>query len=300
MSGAHVRSCASRPPEVTVSAEFPLRPLTLGEVLDAGAAVLRRRPAILLLAVLFAGAERFALRAAWTSLDPHVHSIGAFFDHLGAYWKMISVGMGTEAFIFGLLGAFTAPVAVRLVTAEAGRVTVTLRRRWLSVIVTSAGVGAIATATFYLGGVPWLAWFMLSALAIPALVVDGAVPGRNGRLRNPVAVFGRSVKLASRGLLAGRVRLLGYLPWVLLRLLLFAFGGGEAVAGLLSITSDRAVTVIDWMLWITLNALCYTTVAGIDAAALLETRIRTEGLDIAVGRAARTGRPVEPVLGVPR
>ena len=82
--------------------------------------------------------------------------------------------------------------------------------------------------------------------------------------------------------------------------MLFAVGGGEAVAALLQITSDRAVTIIDWALWIILNALLYTTIAGVDAAAHLETRIRTEGLDITIGRASRGGRPVENVLAGPR
>ena len=255
---------------------------------------------VLLIAVVLAAAERFALHALWRGIDPHVDSFGAFFRHLGAYWLMFAVGMGTEAFIFGILGAITAPVAARMVISSIAPVPVPvrLRRRWPSVLLTSAGVGIVAAAALLLGGIGWIAWFMLSALAIPTLVVDGGAADRTGRVRNPVALFGRSVKLASRGLLAGRVRWLAYLPWLLVRLLLNT-AGGAAVADLFSITSSRAVTVIDWSLWIALNALLYTTIAGIDAAAHLETRIRTEGLDIALGRAVRTGQPVEPVLAAP-
>jgi hypothetical protein len=278
-----------------LSAEFPLRPLTVGEVLDAGAAVLRRQPLVLLVAAVLAAGERAVLHQ-WSGLDPHVRFLDGFLHRFGDYWALFAVGMGTEAFIIGILGGLTAPAAVGMVTSGGVR----LRSRWLSIVVTSAVIGAVAAGTFFAGGIAWVAWFMLTSLAIPTLVVDGGVAGPRGRLRNPFGLFARAVKLGSRGLLGGRVRLLAYLPWQLVRLLLLSVGGGEAVAKLLSITSDTAVTTIDWTLWIALNALCYATIAGGDAAAHLETRIRTEGLDIAVGRAVRTGSPVEPVLAVPR
>ena len=50
--------------------------------------------------------------------------------------------------------------------------------------------------------------------------------------------------------------------------------------------------------WAAVNAVAYATLACLDAVLYLETRMRTEGLDIALGRALRRGEPVAPLLAV--
>ncbi len=279
-----------------MSAEFPLRPLTFGEVLDAGVVVLRHRPWVLAVAGLLAALERAALHAGWAAYGVPLNGFSDVTGHFGRIWLFLAAGMGTEAFIISILDAFTADGAADLAAAGPVR----LRRRWPSVLVTGVVTGAVASATFAAAGVLWLPWFMISALAIPTLVVDGGTPDHRGRLPNPVRLFGRSIRLAGRGWLAGRARLVAYLPWLLVRLLVSVAGGGAAVGTLLQITSGTAITVIDWVLWIALNALVYATIAGIDASSHLQTRIRTEGLDISIGRAARAGQPLESALAVPR
>jgi hypothetical protein len=45
--------------------------------------------------------------------------------------------------------------------------------------------------------------------------------------------------------------------------------------------------------WVVVNTVAYAMLACFDAVLYLDTRVRTEGLDIAVARTLRQGRPVE-------
>ena len=57
-------------------------------------------------------------------------------------------------------------------------------------------------------------------------------------------------------------------------------------------------------MWILANTVVYAALACLDAVLYLETRMRVEGLDVAVGRSRRLGRPVDlaqtAVLGAVR
>lgn len=294
--------CCSVKVGVGVSAEFPMRPLTIAEILDAGVSVLRRRPVVLVVAVLLAAAEQGVLHLVRSGLGVERLSLGDVFDSFGSTWLATSVGMGLEALIFALLGGLCGPAAARLLLAGSDLDTrrVRLRNRWFAVAVTAVVAGLGAAACFFLGGIPWVFWFMLTGLAVPVVTIDGGVPDANGGELGGIAAFGRALGFAARGgLFAGRVRLLAYAPWLLVRLAL-NLAGGASVASLVGITSPAAATAIEYTLWIVVNGIMYATIACVDAATLLETRMRVEGLDIAAHQAARHHLPLESALAAPR
>ncbi|EWM65809.1 hypothetical protein MCBG_02942 [Micromonospora sp. M42] len=92
---------------------------------------------------------------------------------------------------------------------------------------------------------------------------------------------------------AAAVRLLGYLGWWLIRLGIgLGVYHGLGMLGLFDVSAwALPVTVAAFA---AVNALAYPALACLDAVLHLETRIRTEGLDIRLSRAP-AGVP-EPVL----
>ncbi|GAB3250665.1 hypothetical protein GCM10027452_45410 [Micromonospora halotolerans] len=120
-----------------------------------------------------------------------------------------------------------------------------------------------------------LAYGLLGA-QVPVLVVD-RVPA----YRAP----GRALRLAVRvGGRAAAIRLLGYLGWWLIRL-----GIGLGVyhgLGLLRLFDVSAWALpVATVAWVAVNAVAYPALACLDAVLHLETRMRTEGLDIRLSRA---------------
>ena len=145
-----------------------------------------------------------------------------------------------------------------------------------------AGLGAIAC------WLPWLAGYGLLGLAVPVLVVDG---------RGPLSAVARSAALASRlGLRAARLRLTGYLAWLAVRLALGL--GGLTVLSLVLPSTDTWALVAGTVTWIMVNTVSYAMLACLDSVLHLETRMRTEGLDIVAVRARQLGQQVD--LAVPR
>lgn len=284
-----------------MSAEFPMRPLTVGEVLDAGVSVLRHKPVLLAYAAVLAAAEQAALSPLRSSLGVGRVVFFPLGHSFGSSWLALSIGMGAEASILALLGGWCGPAAVRLLLRGVpGAQPHRPRRRRLAVIATAMLAGAGATALCYAGFIGWVFWFMLTGLAIPALTVDGGVPDTAGRRLGAAAAIGRGFAFAARGgLRAGRVRLLAWLPWLPVRLAL-ALVGGAGAASLFGVTSHAAATGFDWALWIAVNAVMYATIACVDAACHVETRMRVEGLDIRVRQAVRRGLPAATALAAPR
>jgi hypothetical protein len=190
--------------------------------------------------------------------------------------------------------------AARLLLSTPATTRLRLRSRWLGVFVTAGVVAVVGAVLFFSTAVGWIFWFMLSGLAAPVLCIDGGVAAADGRKLSTLGAWGRAVRFATRGgLFAGRVRLLAYLPWLPVRLALALMGGG-VLANLFDIRSTAADTTVDYALWIIINGVMYATIACIDAATLLEARMRVEGLDIAVHQVARRGLPQEAALAVPR
>jgi hypothetical protein len=127
-------------------------------------------------------------------------------------------------------------------------------------------------------------------LAAPAVVLDQ---------RGPVRALGRSIRLASRDALrAVWIRVLGYLGWVLIR---YALVGATIALVELFFTSPSST--VDAILLagaaILVNALAYPMLGCLDVALHLESRMRSEGLDIQLRGALRRGVSAQVALAAP-
>ena len=268
--------------------DLPLRPMTLGELLDAAISLLRRRALLLLCAAaVLATAEQFALAplrsaAGW--------SLPSFWPsgNVGTWWVLIALGFGTEGAIITLLGALAAAGAVPALLGRPVRDRALWRSaRPLATVVTAVLFGGACAIAALAGLLPWLFVYGLFGLAAPALVID-----RSG---NPFSALIRSARLSSRvGLRGGWIRLTAYLTWFAIRL---AFGvGWIVVLGTVTGTSPGWLIHGVPIAWALANTVAYASLACVDAVLLVETRIRTEGLDIALNRARSRGEDEAAVL----
>jgi hypothetical protein len=272
------------------SGVLPLRPLTVGELLDAAVALMRGHARVLLAAgLVLAAAEQallYPLRIA-SSAEPPL-----LIPHLGTYWFMIGIGFGAEILIIALLGGLTARAAGPALFGQRMSARALLRpagSRFGAVLLVAVVAGAVGTAASLACLLPWFLVYPAVGLIVPALVID-----RVGVFR----AIGRSLVLSVRGgMRAAGVRLAGYVGWLAVRLALgigtialldLALGGGEPQ------TLFRTAAVA----WALVNAVAYPALASLDAVLHLETRMRTEGLDIALGRACATGHPSPATLAI--
>ncbi|SCF35596.1 hypothetical protein GA0074695_6009 [Micromonospora viridifaciens] len=280
-------------PDVGPTAVLPRRPLTVGELLDSAVLLLRGQARLLVpLGLLLAVGEQLLLHPLRLLADARAPEWWLEPDRLGWYWLLLAVGAGTEALIIALLGnpaARGAGAALLGRRAGPGELLRPAGARWGATLLAAAAVGL----TVCLAGLAGPAWFvaygLLGAL-VPALVVD-RVPA----WRAP----GRALTLAVRaGGRAVGLRLLGYLGWWLIRL---GIGiGAYHGLGLLGLFDLSAWSLpVATATWAGVNALAYPALACLDAVLHLETRMRTEGLDIRLSRApAEVPEPV--LLAVPR
>jgi hypothetical protein len=279
---------------VVQSGVVPLRPLTVGEVLDAAVGLFRTHARVFLVAgLLLAVAEQAVLYPLRTAASTEPPFLLPYDDRLAQYWIMLAVGFGTETAIISLLAGLTSRAAGPALLGErvSGRQLLALRGSRLgavALIAVAAGVlgllGALAC------WVPWIAMYGAVGLIVPTLVID-----RTG----PFRAMGRGLVLALRGALrACGVRLAGYVGWWAVRVAL-----GIGSIALLSLALDDTDPKWLWLsaviAWSGVNAVAYPALACLDAVLHLETRMRTEGLDIAVTRSRATGRPPAAELVVP-
>jgi len=291
---------------------IPLRPLTLGELLDAALELLRRNAIGLLpIAVVLALAEQLALLPLRSDagLRPpaYLATGGGFFG----YWLVLAAGMGTEAVAIGLLGGLAGRVAApALIRGASGP-------RWLlgrgarlgrlillvaivgTVAMLSTAVALLFTGTDSFGDptttvftwltalLPWLFWYLFSGLAGPALVLER---------RGPVGALVRSFRLvAGSGWRPGWIRLLGYLAWLAVRIAL-AVGGLAVLRLFAGLPAAGWPVLVATTVWTLVNGVAYAVLGCLDAVLLVEARMRVEGLDLALGRAARQGVAPERIL----
>jgi hypothetical protein len=319
---------------------LPLRPQTTGELLDAATNLLRRNALPLIGAgLVLALVEQLALYPLRHAASTHPPwYLPAVPGPVARYWLLLAVGFGTEAVIVTLLGGLAARASVADLTgAPPPRPLIGRGSRAGALALLALILGAGASVGSIVGLVPGLLWYLLAGLAAPALIVDRrepvrpggpstgpnlpgprtasgtparpATPGRpatgpygTGRLTaiGPFAAIGRSFTLVTSGRWRpGGVRLVGYLAWWLIRL-----GLGAGSIALISLLVHPAGTgwasLAAGAAWAIVNAIAYPALGCLDAVVHLETRMRVEGLDIALSRALRGQRPTEPALAVPR
>jgi hypothetical protein len=259
--------------------DLPLRPMTLGEVLDAAVTLLRARAVPLLaLAGVLAAVEQVVLAPLRESVGASAPWFGPAQGQFGAWWVVFSAGFGFEAFIICVVGALAAAAAGpallgrQVATRELWR-----RMRPLSTLAAAVVLGAVCAVAAFCGLVPWVFAAGLLGLVSGVIVIDRAGPN-----------FVRAVRLAGRDQLRGLwTRMIAYGLWAAVRLVL----GAGWVTALDAVTGSRP----DWVPWLApvawwfADTIAYAALGCVDAVLLLETRIRTEGLDIAIGRARSRG-----------
>jgi hypothetical protein len=268
--------------------EIPLRPMTLGELLDAAVSLPRRRPRPLLsAAAVLAVAEQVVL----APLRERAGLSAPYFlpEHdIAGWWLLTGLGFAIEATIITLLGALAAG---GMASALLGR-PVRDRALWrtcrpVATVLTAVIFGGACGAAALAGFLPWIFGYGLLGLAAPALVVD-----RSG---NPFSALARSARLTSRSGLRGCwVRIAAYLTWFAIR---FALG-----AGWIAVLTSFSGSWPQWLLlavpvaWALADTVAYAALACVDAVLLVEIRVRTEGLDIALARARSRGENETAVL----
>ncbi|GIE88533.1 hypothetical protein [Actinoplanes regularis] len=266
------------------TAILPLRATTAGESLDSAVALLRQRalPLLIMAAVLAAGEQVLLsrLRAA-VPLYPPFYQPDEWV--LGEWWRITATGLAIEVGIITLLGAFAGAAAGPALLGVTVRHRELFRRVRLGrALLIAVLLGALAWPAAYFGGVGLIALFALTGLVTPVLAMD--------RVGNPVLAVLRAVRLAGRGgMRVGRIRIVGYLTWLGIRVGL-GFGW-IMVARLLTVNVDGAAWLA-WAIpaaWGLANTAAYAALACLDAVLLVEVRIRTEGLDIALNRSRAHG-----------
>jgi hypothetical protein len=259
-----------------MSGELPLRPMTLGELLDAAVELvrLRARPLLVLSAVLavFEQLVLFAPRRA-AGLTPPFY--GPVLGHLSGWWAVTAAGFGLEATIITVLGAVAGWSAARLVSGQPPR-RMPLGR--LAVALAAAivfGLGCALAA--YLGFVPWVVLYPLFGLAGAVAAIEGGV-----------FPLGRSAALAVRsGVRGWRILLAGYVSWFLIRV---AFGAGwTAVADRFFGARPQWGIWLAPIAWVLGDTVAYAALGCLAAVLVLDIRMRTEGLDIALHRTRSLG-----------
>ncbi|MEV6690256.1 hypothetical protein AB0M35_02085 [Micromonospora sp. NPDC051196] len=274
-------------------AVLPSRPLTVGELLDSAVLLLRGHAAALLpLAGVFALVEQVLLLPLRTAVGVNpplwwAPSLGS----LAPFLLLLAIGAAIEAMIIMLLGNPAARAAGSALVGRPISSQELLRpggARWGATLLLCPVVGVTMLLASLLGPTWFVGFALLGAMA-PALALDRVRP-----LRAPA----RSVTLALRvdGRAAG-LRLLGYLVWWILRVGL-AWGLFTGLSALDLISAGWAVAVA-MLVWAAVNTVGYAALACLDAILHLETRIRTEGLDIHLSRAP-AGAPQATLLAVGR
>jgi hypothetical protein len=253
--------------------ELPLRPMTVGELLDASVVLLRRSwpPLVALGLVLSLG--QLVLVGLIAPLPDRVWS-----DPTG-FWAWLGIWLGTESVAIAILAAPASVAAARTVVGEpiVRRTLLTAPgRRWPAVLGLAVAVGTAAAGALFACGLPWPVAYSASGLVVPVLIADRATGGQ---------VIARPLVLLARGgCRAGGIRLLGYLGWLAVR---FAVGSGaQVLLGRLPVAVPHAAAIG----WVVVDAIAYPALACLDACLHIENRMRTEGLDLALATASARRR----------
>ena len=295
---------------------LPLRPLTTGELLDAAVVLVRAQAGRLFgLGAAVAVAEQLVLYPLRRYCDVDSSFLPAD-DKLGPFGYLVVLSFFTEMLAIAVLGGTAAARAPRVLLgssapAAAAVLARTARRgvtpgqgRAVPMVIAAllaAAIGCWCAWSFLVLPVPlqvlgivlaviltvlfWAVGYGLLGLVAPAVVIDGYGPFR---------ALGRSLQLSSRGFFrVGWIRILGYGGWLVVRLAL-----AEAVVGVVTLVYASPSSTVDNILlgavWLVVNALAYPILGGLDVALHLESRMRTEGLDIALTVSLRRNTAAGP------
>ncbi|MFI7025068.1 hypothetical protein ACIBMZ_20355 [Micromonospora sp. NPDC049900] len=273
-------------PEAGPTAVLPGRPLTVGELLDSAVLLLRHHASTLLpLAAVLAVGEQLLLLPlrATLGVGPPLWWLPNL-NNLGGFWLLLALGAATEATIVVLLGNPAARAAGGALLGHRRTARHLVRPtggRWGATLLLALLVGAVMLFLSLFGPAWFVGWALLGAVA-PALVLDRVVPLR---------ALTRSASLALR--VEGRaaaLRTLGYLVWWIIRVGL-GWGMFIGLSTLGLIEGEGALVVTAALLWAAVNTVAYAALACLDAVLHLETRIRTEGLDIHLSRQPADATP---------
>ncbi len=277
-------------PEAGPTAVLPGRPLTVGELLDSAVLLLRgHATALLPLAAALAVGEQLLLLPLRAAADVNPPLWVTDFSELGPFWFLLVVGAASEAMIIMLLGNPATRAAGSALLGHRATARQLLRpagARWGATALLCPLIGATMMLASLLGPA-WFVGFALLGAVTPALVLDRV---------GPLRAVSRSATLALR--VDGRaaaLRVLGYLVWWIIRVGL----GWGLFAGLsaLGLFPTGWAVAVAMLVWAVVNAVAYAALACLDAVVHLETRIRTEGLDIHLSRAP-DGVPRATLLAV--
>lgn len=260
---------------------LPLRAMLQGELLDTAVVLFRERalPLLLLAAPLLA-IEQVVL---WFAGSFWLDEYATFTD----WRRVVAALLGCEAVIVGLLGAYAGAAAVPALLGQRVTHRALLRRmRPLPVLITMLIPGLAAWPGAYFGLIGWIGVYGFLGPAGVALVID--------RVGWPFGALGRSAALAARlGWRGFWTRLRGFVIWLVIRValaigpIMFLWKFGLVANGYYG----------DWpvlMMWGLAGTVSCAALACLDAVLLIDTRIRTEGLDIALRRALANG--TDPAL----
>jgi hypothetical protein len=283
---------------------LPLRPLTTGELLDAAVVLVRARAGRLLgLGLVVAAVEQLALYPLRWYCDVDSSFLPAD-DKLLPFGFLVVLGFFTEMLAIAFLGGVAAARAPRVLLGSSAPAAAAVLNRTARpgavpglgrfppmalAAVLAALLGCTCAWSFLVLPVPlqvlglflallvtvagWLVVYGLLGLVTPAVVIDGYGPFR---------ALWRSVVLSARGgLRAGCIRILGYAVWLIVRLAL-AEAVVEVITLVYSPPSSNMDRVLMGVTWLLVNALAYPILGCLDVALLLESRMRTEGLDLAL------------------
>jgi hypothetical protein len=268
---------------------LPLRPRTVGELLDAAVGQVRGiAPILLPVALLLSVLEQLALTPLRLAYFGDASPLPAFEDLFGKPWLVLAIGAGTETLIITLLGALTARSAAHATVGLHVTVGRLFSGTRLYLVVPVAIFAGTVTALMTLVAPGWLISYPALGMIMPVLVVD-----QLGFFRSIGRGLRLSIRISAR---AATIRLLGYVAWFLIRL---GFGLGLSAA----LSTAGLGRFGEWPVvaaFTLINAFAYPVLAGLDAVVHVETRMRTEGLDIALNRSGRSAQLPVASLAVRR
>lgn len=260
--------------------------MTVGEILDSAIALLRTRlVALLCTAAALASAEQvllyFLRRAALAKPPLYLprHPLTSWSGPL-----LLVTGLVTEVVVLTVLATVSATAARAVIddTSERGSAQGrTGRSGMLGMAAVATLPIAVLTATAaMLCWIPWI-WVYATVGMTGAVIAIERV--------GPLSAIRRSIGLSSRnGMRGGWVRLAAWIGWLAIRVAA-GYGTAKLLAEVLPVDESTALLVGSVALAL-VNCVAYATLSCVDAINYLDVRMRTEGLDIAVGRANATSR----------